>query len=998
MRDLFLDLETYCDTPIKHGTYHYAERVEILLLSWAIDDAVPQVVDIANGEHLPRELQEAMSSSEFLVWFQNGDKFDWPVLERVWPNLAKTIPQERRRDTMVQAYSHSLPGNLEMMADALGVHEDKRKLKTGRDMIRLFCMPPPANVKRSRVTKATHPVEWEQFKDYAKQDIVTMRECHRRMPAWNYKGKQLDLWFLDQKINRRGMCMDVELAEAAVHASEISKKQLAIRTKDMTDGEVGSATQRDEMLRHILGTYGVSLPDMQKDTLTRRITDESLPEELRELMRVRLQSTTTSVAKFTTLLNGVNSDGRLRGCMQYRGAGRTGRVGHRLFQPGNMPRPSMKPEEIEWAIKLLKLDAAHLAYPNVMKVCSNTIRGTIIAPPGKKLVVADLANIEGRMAAWLAGEEWKLQAFRDYDKGIGPDLYIKSYASSFNVPVEGVPEKGSERQIGKVCLAQGSLILTQRGLVPIEKVTPGMRVWDGVDWVAHRGVVCNGIKEVITYDGLTATPDHKVWVYGTSEPIPFKQAATSGQHLLESGAGRLPIRIVDRDVAHPAVHPRVEWPVRTHAVPGMWSRTLDGLHELGEWSKHCLQRLWARAADTGMALAAAGASAAALHQPQSTRMASLRGAWCRIPVRLSDGSRVISDQQFRSTGSKNGGRSARQRWALRKGQPSVGHEAAKPAQYTTSKARVYDILNAGPRHRFTASGKLVSNCELMFQYGGGVGAWITGAATYGIDLNQMTEQVWGTLPEWAKNEAEGFLEWLCAEADEMYRREREKLVAKHEDLGREALNEELSHAAVKSEARKLKARHMLPERTFIACDAIKRLWRRAHPEISSYWKELENMIRAAIESPGQRFTARRLVIQRDGAWLRIRLPSGRALCYPSPAWDFVAPPRKYPGFSYMGLDQYTKRWQRLGSYGGKVFENVTQAAACDQLLECGIPVEEAGFEIVLSVHDEYVTEAPADRDDLSAARLGELMCSGLGWNQGLPLAAAGWSGARYRKE
>ena len=733
MPDLFLDSETFCDIPIKHGTYRYAERAEVMLITWAIDDEPVQVWDLTAGEPLPLRLADAISDPETLVWTQNGDKFDWPVFTQALPWLAAAVPQARRRDTMIQAYSHSLPGNLELMADALGIEQDKRKLKTGRALIRLFCMPQSDG---SRATRLTHPEKWEEFKEYAKQDITAMREAHRRMPMWNYRGKQLDLWYLDQRINNRGLYMDIELAEAAVRASEKEKRKLAKRTQEMTGSAVASATQRDEMLRYILDAYGVDLPDMQADTLERRIKDPDLPDELRELLRVRLESVTTSVAKYGTLLRGVNSDHRLRGTMQFRGAGRTGRVAHRLFQSGNMPRPDMKADEIAFAIELLKLDAAHLVFPNVMRVCSNAIRGTIIAPPGKKLAAADLSNIEGRMAAWLAGEDWKLRAFEAFDAGEGHDLYIVAYSKSFNVPPESVPLDGTERQIGKVE-------------------------------------------------------------------------------------------------------------------------------------------------------------------------------------------------------------------------------------------------------------------ELMFQYGGGVGAWITGAATYGIDLGKMTDQVWETLPDWAKGEAADFLEWLCEAAEEQYRKELEKVNEQVQggEIPSEEANDRLDKAVTKREARKLKARLGLPERTFIACDAIKRLWRRAHPEISSYWKQIENTVTQAIQTPGEQFACRRLKIRRDGAWLRIGLPSGRVLCYPHPRVDA----KGHPGISYMGLHQYTRKWQRIGTYGGKLFENVTQAAACDQLLETGEAIEAAGFEIVLSEHDAYLTEAPADRDDLSAARLGELMCADLGWNRGLPLAAKGFEALRNRK-
>ncbi len=748
MRNCFWDTETYNEVPIKNGTERYKETVEITLMSYALDDGPVSVWDIAAGEPCPPEVEEAANDPECLWWGHNSGKFDWLMAEQCLPWLAAAVPPERRRDTMVMAYSHSLPGSLESLSDALGVAQDKRKLKTGRDLIRLLCMPPPKNVKRERATFATHPAEWAQFKEYAKFDIIAMRECRRRCPQWNYRGKQLELEQLDLKINARGVCMDLELAHAAIRASEIAKRGLAVRTKELTDDEVGAATQRDEMLKHILSAYGVDLPDMQKDTIERRAADENLPDELRELLRVRLMSTTTSVAKFTALVNGISSDGRLRGTMQFRGAGRTGRQAHRLMQLGNMPRPDMKAGEIEWAIKLLKLDAAHLVYSNVMRVCSNAIRGTIIASPGKKLVVADLASIEGRVTAWLAGEETELQAYRDYDtitpgefdakgkpKRLGPDLYVKAYMSSFNVDDAGTVD-ANMRQIGKV--------------------------------------------------------------------------------------------------------------------------------------------------ET-----------------------------------------------------------------------------------------------------------------LMFGFGGGVGAWITGAATYGIDLDKMTEQVFDTLPKWAKDEAEQFLRYLYEEPEA---RALKRLETGH--------NSALVAASL--ETAKLKARHMLSERTFIACDSIKRLWRGVHPETSSLWKELENAAKACVETPGIQLTCRRLKLRRDGEWLRIGLPSGRVLCYPSPRIDAkvekkdaagaVISTKHFPGLSYLGIDQYSKQWTRIGTYGGRLLENAVQAVAADQFFECGPAIEAAGFEIVQSVHDEFICEAPIDRDDLNPELLGAMMCADLGWNAGLPLAAAGWQGPRYRKE
>ena len=264
----------------------------------------------------------------------------------------------------------------------------------------------------------------------------------------------------------------------------------------------------------------------------------------------------------------------------------------------------------------------------------------------------------------------------------------------------------------------------------------------------------------------------------------------------------------------------------------------------------------------------------------------------------------------------------------------------------------------------------------MFQYQGGVGAWITGAATYGIDLGAMTDAVWDVLPGDAKDEAQSFLEWLYKPIETRAAERRE--VGHAEGFIRPSL-----------EAAKLKARMGLTERTFIACDAIKRLWREAHPAISSYWKLLENTVVAAIETPGVTHDCRRLKIRRDGAWLRIGLPSKRALCY-------FSPEVKDGKISFVGLNQYTRQWGRTSTYGGKLFENVTQAVACDQLAQC-LPISEAaGYATIFTVHDEDVTEVP-DTDEYSHEALAQLMCSDLGWNEGLPLAAAGFSTFRYYK-
>lgn len=442
---LWGDLETYCEIPITNGTHAYAEGVEVMLFAWAINDGPVNVWDITAGGGIPHGLYEAIAAPETLLYFHNSH-FDRTVLRYAMPRLAP--PVERWRDTMVQALAHGLPGSLGELCEVLGVPQDKAKDKEGKALIQLFCKPRPKNSKLRRATSKTHPEEWRRFVAYAGLDIEAMREVYKRLPKWNYQGTELALWHRDQQINDRGVCMDVELARAAIDAVDQEQKRLAKRTQEMTDGEVQAATQRDALIKHIVESYGVELPDMQRSTLERRIADPDLPSAVKELLAIRLQASTTSTSKYKALMKGVSHDGRLRGTLQFCGASRTGRWAGRLFQPQNLPRPSLKQEQIDEGIEALKAGCADLLFDNIMELTSSALRGCIIAPTGKKLVVSDLSNIEGRMLAWLAGEEWKLNAFREYDAGTGPDLYKLAYAKAFDIAPDDVDKH--MRQIGKV--------------------------------------------------------------------------------------------------------------------------------------------------------------------------------------------------------------------------------------------------------------------------------------------------------------------------------------------------------------------------------------------------------------------------------------------------------------------------------------------------------------------------------------------------------------------
>lgn len=243
--------------------------------------------------------------------------------------------------------------------------------------------------------------------------------------------------------------------------------------------------------------------------------------------------------------------------------------------------------------------------------------------------------------------------------------------------------------------------------------------------------------------------------------------------------------------------------------------------------------------------------------------------------------------------------------------------------------------------------------ELALGYAGGVGAFVTFAAAYGIDLDALAAGILANAPTDLIDEARNFLAWMRKQP-------------KANTFG-------------------------MADDTFVGCDVVKRGWRNGHPAIAAWWPMLEQAFRDAIDSPAYTFDCGSVKVRRDGNWLRILLPSGRYLCYPAPTIDDQG------RCSYMGVDQYTRKWQRIHTYSGKLAENVTQAFARDVLAYNMPRIEAEGYQIVLSVHDELLTETP-DSDEFTSDRLAALMSTVPPWAQGLPLAAAGFETYRYRKD
>ena len=498
-RVLSADIETFSDVDlVKCGVYAYADSpaFEILLFAYSFDGGETQIIDLAQGEQLPAEVEEAIFDVSVTKTAYNAN-FERTCLSKYF---GRYIPPESWHCSAVQAAMLALPRSLEDVGRVLGL--DEQKMKEGKELIRYFCVPckpTKANGGRTRNLPCHAPEKWELFKTYCKRDVDVEKSIRRKLHNFPIPESEMELYRLDQRINDRGVLVDMGLVEQAIACERLHKEVVTKRAYELTGLENPNSVAQ---LKGWLGDMG-----MEAESLSKKAVAEMIAEtdgEVEELLRLRLLMAKTSVKKYEAMERSVCSDGRVHGLLQFYGANRTGRFAGRLVQIQNLPQNHIP--DLELARDLVKqgrFEDIELLYDSTPNVLSELIRTAFIPKPGCRFVVADFSAIEARVLAWLSGEQWRLDVFTSHGK-----IYEASASAMFHVPVEEITKTSPLRQKGKLAElglgfggASGALVsmgaldmgLTEDELPPLvaawRKANPHItQFWWDVDAAAIKAV------------------------------------------------------------------------------------------------------------------------------------------------------------------------------------------------------------------------------------------------------------------------------------------------------------------------------------------------------------------------------------------------------------------------------------------------------------------------------------------------------------------------------
>ena len=741
MSILWVDFETRsrCDLPAR-GVYNYAQdgTTEVLCMSYAFDD--DEVVTWRPGEPFPERVE--LHTGQIRA---HNAAFERLIF---WYVLQIDYKLEQFYCTAAQARANCAPGSLEDVGRFASA--DMKKDYRGAQLIRLLSLPQADGSFREDAALLAEMIA------YCEQDVRAMRAVSKAMR--DLSAEELADYHVNERINDRGVLVDVELCKAAIKYASEELVEIEEIVADVTKGEVASvrSPKMREWVLERVGDEAKKMMTVYKDGEKKFSIDKTVranllvlaeenpdevPPDVAEVIQCADDLWASSVAKFSRLAALADEeDHRVRGAFVFAGGSATGRASSYGAQVHNFTRKvAAAPEDVRHAMV-----RGHGIVPKFGKRVTDVLKGmlrpALVPAPGHVLIVADWSAIEARMNPWLSADptsEAKLDLFRKNE-----DVYKHNASRTFHVPVDEIDK--DQRQIGKVqelaCLSEDTLVLTSCGEKAIQDVLPGDQVWDGHNWVRTDGAIYKGEKYVIEYDGVCATPDHLVWVQGETNPIEFGTAAVNRLCLVRAGpSNKTAISVASKAIVGGQTTVRESEVAGLQNVWGAWNyipvsdssdclRMGFGEHrgaaiEYGTGPHRQFQRICARQFEM---VNESAKQKAHCEDHQHSRDAQIsfdvsRGTLCG----QYDEEFVIDGSYFRANS-----------------------QSLEPPKLQ-AKRRVWDLLNCGPFHRFTASGRLVHNCG----YGGGIGAFAAMGRIYGVHLPESDARrmvdAWRRANPWA---------------------------------------------------------------------------------------------------------------------------------------------------------------------------------------------------------------------------------------------------------
>lgn len=445
MTTLGIDLETFSTQDIKKvGAFRYIEdpSFEILLFAFSVDGDPAVSIDLTAGELIPKEIEE-------MLWTPDVIKTGWNnAFERgcLHKHCGLYLPPESWEDTMILAANCGLPLKLERCCEAMQIPQDKAKMRVGDTLIREFCSPQKRKLKKwggaDRITPDMDPENWELFKQYNCRDVDVEGLIRKQLIRWKPDEVEHRFWCLDARINEKGVRADLDLVH---HAEDMDGRYKAELTEQaIAVSGIENPNSTEQIKAWLTEQEGIEVPSLNKKVVADVVAQLS-GDQTKAFMEIRSKLAKTSTKKYDAFIRCACRDDHIRGCFQFFGT-HTGRFAGRLVQLQNLPGTSM--EDLDCARQMVKAgdyETMKALYDSVTDPLSQLLRTVLIPEPGHQFVVADFSAIEARVAAWVTGEEWRLDVFRN-----GGDIYCSSASQMFHVPVEKHGANSHLRKKGKV--------------------------------------------------------------------------------------------------------------------------------------------------------------------------------------------------------------------------------------------------------------------------------------------------------------------------------------------------------------------------------------------------------------------------------------------------------------------------------------------------------------------------------------------------------------------